>query len=85
MLALLTASTTFTATAAANEFSLMTAAPEAFAAAIQPNTKLVYTETIGNPLGVVADLERLAGEPATVRSLTGVDETIIFQLPAALR
>jgi len=32
----------------------------ALEAAIQPNTKLVYTETIGNPLGNVADLEAIA-------------------------
>jgi O-acetylhomoserine (thiol)-lyase len=32
----------------------------ALEAAILPNTKLVYTETIGNPLGNVADLEALA-------------------------
>jgi O-acetylhomoserine (thiol)-lyase len=34
--------------------------PEALRAAILPNTKLVYTETIGNPLGNVADLSALA-------------------------
>jgi len=34
--------------------------PEALRAAILPNTKLVYTETIGNPLGNVADLEALS-------------------------
>jgi len=33
---------------------------EAFAAAIQPNTKALYTEVIGNPSGAVADLEPLA-------------------------
>jgi O-acetylhomoserine (thiol)-lyase len=32
----------------------------AVAAAIEPNTKAVYTETIGNPAGNVADLEALA-------------------------
>ena len=31
-----------------------------FAAAIRPNTKLLFTETIGNPLGNVADLAALA-------------------------
>ena len=31
-----------------------------FAAAVQPNTKLVYTEVVANPSGVVADLEGLA-------------------------
>ena len=34
--------------------------PEAFAAAIRPETKLIYTEVIGNPSGAVADLETLA-------------------------
>ena len=34
--------------------------PEAFAAAITPETKAIYTETIGNPGGAVADLEVLA-------------------------
>ena len=34
---------------------------------------------------VVERLEQLVGEPATVRSLTGVDENVVFQLPAALR
>jgi O-acetylhomoserine (thiol)-lyase len=32
----------------------------AFEAAIAPNTKCLFTETIGNPLGNVADLEALA-------------------------
>ncbi|MEM7321660.1 MAG: O-acetylhomoserine aminocarboxypropyltransferase/cysteine synthase family protein [Actinomycetota bacterium] len=34
--------------------------PQAFAAAIRPQTKLLYTEVIGNPSGAVADLEVLA-------------------------
>ncbi len=34
--------------------------PEAFAAAIRPETRLLYTEIIGNPSGVVADVEALA-------------------------
>jgi len=34
--------------------------PQALREAIHPNTKLVYTETIGNPLGNVADLEAIA-------------------------
>ena len=34
--------------------------PEALRRAILPNTKLVYTETIGNPVGNVADLSALA-------------------------
>jgi O-acetylhomoserine (thiol)-lyase len=34
--------------------------PDAFAAAITPKTKLLYTEMIANPAGTVADLERLS-------------------------
>ncbi len=34
--------------------------PSALRSALRPNTKLVYTETIGNPLGNVADLAALA-------------------------
>jgi len=34
--------------------------PESFAAAITADTKLLYTEVIGNPSGAVADLEVLA-------------------------
>ncbi len=34
--------------------------PEAMAAAIRPNTKAMFVETIGNPLGNVADIEALA-------------------------
>ncbi|MGH1490365.1 MAG: O-acetylhomoserine aminocarboxypropyltransferase/cysteine synthase family protein [Acidimicrobiales bacterium] len=34
--------------------------PESFAAAIRPETKMLYTEVIGNPSGAVADLEALA-------------------------
>ena len=34
--------------------------PAAFAAAVRDETKLIYTEMIGNPTGVVADLEALS-------------------------
>lgn len=34
--------------------------PEAFAAAIQPNTKVIYAETIGNPVINVLDIEKVA-------------------------
>jgi len=34
--------------------------PAAYEAAIQPNTKFVYTEIIGNPSGSIADLEALS-------------------------
>ncbi|MFW2383945.1 MAG: O-acetylhomoserine aminocarboxypropyltransferase/cysteine synthase family protein [Acidimicrobiales bacterium] len=33
--------------------------PSAFEAAITPDTKVLYTETIGNPSGVIADIEAL--------------------------
>ncbi|MCC7121747.1 MAG: O-acetylhomoserine aminocarboxypropyltransferase [Gammaproteobacteria bacterium] len=35
--------------------------PAAFAAAIKPNTRLLYAETVGNPRGEVLDIERVAG------------------------
>jgi O-acetylhomoserine (thiol)-lyase len=35
--------------------------PAAFAAAIRPNTKCIYTEVVANPSGTVADLAALAG------------------------
>lgn len=34
--------------------------PDAFAAAIRPETKAIHTEIIGNPTGAIADLEALA-------------------------
>jgi O-acetylhomoserine (thiol)-lyase len=34
--------------------------PEAFAKAVTPRTKLLYTEVVANPSGIVADLEQLA-------------------------
>ncbi len=34
--------------------------PAAYAAAMQPNTRLLFCETIGNPRGNIADLEALA-------------------------
>ncbi len=34
--------------------------PAAFAAAIKPNTKLLFTEVVANPSGIVADLAALA-------------------------
>jgi O-acetylhomoserine (thiol)-lyase len=34
--------------------------PAALAAAVRPNTKAIFTETIGNPLGNVADIAALA-------------------------
>jgi len=34
--------------------------PDAFAAAIRPNTKFLFAEIVANPAGIVADIERLA-------------------------
>lgn len=48
--------------------------PEAFAAAIQPNTKLCYGETLGNPgievmdIGMIADVAHAHGLPLMVDS-----------------
>ncbi len=48
--------------------------PDAFAAAIQPNTKIVYAETLGNPgievldIEAVADVAHAAGLPLMVDS-----------------
>ncbi len=48
--------------------------PQAFAAAIQPNTKIVYAETLGNPgievldIQAVADVAHAAGLPLMVDS-----------------
>ncbi|GAC1447357.1 MAG: O-acetylhomoserine aminocarboxypropyltransferase/cysteine synthase [Vulcanimicrobiaceae bacterium] len=57
--------------------------PAAIAAAIEPNTKLVYTETIGNPTGNVADLEALA----TIAHARGVPLVVdnTFASPALCR
>ncbi len=49
--------------------------PEAFAAAIRPETKLIYTEIIGNPTGAVADLEALADVAHSVGLPLVVDST----------
>ncbi len=57
--------------------------PNAIAAAIRPNTKLVYTETIGNPSGNVADLEALAAVAHAHGLPLVVDNT--FASPALCR
>ena len=48
---------------------------EAFAAAIRPETKLLYTEIIGNPSGVIADLDALAAVAAANNLPLVVDAT----------
>jgi O-acetylhomoserine (thiol)-lyase len=55
----------------------------ALEAAIQPNTRLVYTETIGNPLGNVADLEAIASMAHAHGLPLVVDNT--FASPALCR
>ncbi len=57
--------------------------PEALRAAIRPNTKLLYAETIGNPLGNVADLEALAAIAHEAGIPFVVDNT--FASPALCR
>ncbi len=55
----------------------------AFAAAVRPNTKLLFTETIGNPLGNVADLSALARVAHDAGIPLVVDNT--FATPALCR
>ena len=47
-----------------------------FAAAVQPNTKLIYTEVVANPSGVVADLEGLAAVAHAAGIPLMVDSTV---------
>jgi O-acetylhomoserine (thiol)-lyase len=55
----------------------------AFSAAVRPNTKLIFTETIGNPLGNVADLSALARVAHDAGIPFVVDNT--FATPALCR
>jgi O-acetylhomoserine (thiol)-lyase len=55
----------------------------AFAAAVRPSTKLLFTETIGNPLGNVADLSALARIAHDAGIPLVVDNT--FATPALCR
>jgi cystathionine gamma-lyase len=57
--------------------------PEAFAAAIQPNTALIWIETPSNPLLRLADLEAIAKIGRVRGVLTVVDNT--FASPAVQR
>lgn len=50
--------------------------PGAFAAAIRPETKLVYTETVANPSGVVADISALADVAAASNLPLVIDSTM---------
>ena len=47
-----------------------------FAGAVQPNTKLIYTEVVANPSGVVADLEGLAAVAHAAGIPLMVDSTV---------
>ena len=49
--------------------------PDAVRAALQPNTRLVWAETIGNPAADVADLAGLADVAHAHGALLGVDNT----------
>lgn len=49
--------------------------PEAIGAAMQPNTRLVWAETIGNPAGDVPDLSALAEIAHARGALLGIDNT----------
>ncbi|HEX2225004.1 MAG TPA: aminotransferase class I/II-fold pyridoxal phosphate-dependent enzyme [Thermoanaerobaculia bacterium] len=57
--------------------------PEAVAAAVRPETRLVWLESPSNPLLKVADLERLAALARQAGALTVVDNT--FATPALQR
>ncbi len=50
--------------------------PAAFAAAIRPETKLVYTEVVANPSGVVADLTALADVAHAENIPLAIDSTV---------
>jgi O-acetylhomoserine (thiol)-lyase len=50
--------------------------PSAFAAAIRPSTKLVFTEVVANPSGVVADLAALAEVAHGAQIPLAIDSTV---------
>lgn len=57
--------------------------PDDFAAAIRPETKLLFTETIGNPSGAIADIEALADVAHAAGVPLAIDST--FSTPALCR
>ncbi len=57
--------------------------PDAFAAAITPATKVMFTETIGNPSGAIADIEALADVAQAHGLPLAIDST--FATPALCR
>lgn len=50
--------------------------PEAFAAAIRPETKLLYTEIVANPSGTVADVAALADVAHAAKLPLCIDSTL---------
>lgn len=56
---------------------------DAFAAAIRPETKLLFTETIGNPSGAIADIAALADVAHSHGLPLAIDST--FSTPALCR
>lgn len=56
---------------------------DAFAAAVRPETKLMFTETIGNPSGAIADIEALADVAHANGVPLAIDST--FSTPALCR
>jgi cystathionine gamma-synthase/cystathionine gamma-lyase len=61
--------------------------PNAFAAAVLPNTKLIWVETPTNPLLKIADIAALAGVAKQAGALLAVDNTFAspwFQRPLEL-
>ena len=50
--------------------------PAAYAAAVQPSTKTIYTEVVANPSGAVADLEGLAAVAGEAGVPLVVDSTV---------
>lgn len=57
--------------------------PDEFAAAIRPETKVLFTETIGNPSGAIADIEALADVAHAHGLPLAIDST--FSTPALCR
>lgn len=58
------------------ETTFVSGSAEAYAAAIQPNTKLVFAETVANPSGDIADIEALADVAHAAGIPLVIDSTI---------
>ncbi|WP_424950884.1 PLP-dependent transferase [Deinococcus sp.] len=55
--------------------SMVANTPEAIRAAMQPNTRLVWAETIGNPAADIADIASFADIAHAAGALLGIDNT----------